>query len=145
MKRNRATLPTFVHSLWMRIISAPAAVKLVGLAVLPVATIIISAWLYAEIFIFRLLAASPDITLNAHTLFDLSWRAFLWLGLGALIGIGASVTLTWVLIRQLGGLLASTIAAVLRVGVQLLEQALELRQELRALQLGQLLACEVLR
>jgi len=104
MKRNRATLPTFVHSLWMRIISAPAAVKLVGLAVLPVATIIISAWLYAEIFIFRLLAASPDITLNAHTLFDLSWRAFLWLGLGALIGIGASVTLTWVLIRQLGGL-----------------------------------------
>jgi len=88
----------------MRIISAPAAVKLVGLAVLPVATIIISAWLYAEIFIFRLLAASPDITLNAHTLFDLSWRAFLWLGLGALIGIGASVTLTWVLIRQLGGL-----------------------------------------
>ncbi|CAG1015352.1 two-component system, NarL family, sensor histidine kinase UhpB [Anaerolineales bacterium] len=104
MKTNRAALPTFVHSLWMRIISAPAAVKLVGLAVLPVATIIISAWLYAEIFIFRPLAASPDITLNAQTLFDLSWRAFLWLGLGALIGIGASVTLTWVLIRQLGGL-----------------------------------------
>lgn len=104
MKRNRAALPTFVHTFWMRIISAPAALKLVGLAVLPVATIIISAWLYAEFYIFRPLRASPDITLNAQTLFDLSWRAFLWLGLGALIGIGASVTLTWVLIRQLSGL-----------------------------------------
>jgi len=88
----------------MWILSAPAAVKLVGLALLPVATIIFFTWLYVEFYIFRLLRASPDIALDAQILFDLSLQAFLWLGLGVLIGIGASVTLTWVLIRQLSGL-----------------------------------------
>lgn len=104
MDRKRTPIPRLFHHLWERIISAPVAVKIVGLAILPVATIILAAWLYSEFYIFGPLHANPDIALPVHALYSLTVRAFFALGAGALIGIGASVLLTWVLIRQMSRL-----------------------------------------
>lgn len=92
------------RSLWGRILSAPVAVKIVGLAILPVATIILTAWLYAEFYLFGSLRANPESALPVHTLYSLTLRAFFAIGAGALIGIAASVLLTWVLIHQMSGL-----------------------------------------
>jgi len=104
MDRKHTPLPRLFRLLWERIISAPVTIKIVGLAILPVATIILAAWLYSEIFIFRPLHANPDIALSVQALYTLILRAFFALGAGALVGIGASALLTWALIRQMSGL-----------------------------------------
>lgn len=104
MDRKRISIPRLFRPLWERIISAPVAIKIVGLAILPVAMIILAAWLYSEFYMFGPLRASPDTVLRVHALYSLTLRAFFVLGAGALIGIGASVFLTWVLIRQMSGL-----------------------------------------
>lgn len=104
MDKKRTPIPRPFRSLWERILSAPVAVKIVGLAILPVATIILTAWLYSEFYLIGSLRANPDSALPVYTLYSLTLRAFFAIGAGALIGIGASVLLTWVLIRQMSGL-----------------------------------------
>jgi signal transduction histidine kinase len=63
--------------------------------------ILLSAWLYWETYLFETLQKNTNSMLSVETLYNLTLRGFVIIGVGALLGLAISSLLTWLIIRQL--------------------------------------------
>lgn len=89
---------------WRRLGAAPVAIKIVGLVVLPVLLVLVAGALFVRQRLLTLLAAPEHHSANFDLVFTLTREGGAVLVLGALIGLGLAVLLTWVLVRPLRNL-----------------------------------------
>lgn len=89
---------------WRRLGAAPVAIKIVGLVVLPLLLVLVAGALFVRQRLLILLAAPEHHSANFDLVFTLTREGSAVLVLGALIGLGLAVLLTWVLVRPLRNL-----------------------------------------
>ena len=107
MNKNRAPILVIFRPLWKRILSAPVALKIVGLTITPVAVNLLAAWIYFELYFIRMLEETANATLDPKTLLNLTSRGFVIVGVGTLFGLVISFLLIWQIIRQLSSLVTA--------------------------------------
>jgi signal transduction histidine kinase len=86
---------------WRRVGAAPVAIKIVGLVVLPLLLVLAAGALFVRQRLLILLATPEHHSANLDLVFTLTLEGSAVLAVGALIGLGLAVFLTWVLVRPL--------------------------------------------
>jgi len=107
MEKKRNPIPMLFRPLWDRIVSVPVAIKIVGLAIAPVAVILLAVWLYSEFTVFAPLRENSNATLTLDVIFALAQQGLIMVGAGTLIGLVVSFLLTWLIVRQLNELMGA--------------------------------------
>jgi len=95
------SLKRFLRHIWRRISAAPVALKVIGLVVLPLLLILIGGGLFVRDRLSLFSISLEHQPIVPELLSTLTRESLIVIGVGALVGLGLAVLLTWVLVRPL--------------------------------------------